>query len=185
MNLKIFNIRDAIINLEEIKKLYEEAFPKVERYDFEYLIKKNELDDVNFEVIYDNTDLVAILFTVIQDDILYIQYIAVNSNLRGKGYGSAILDLVKEKYAKYTIILEIEEIDKAAENYMQRIKRKNFYEKNGFVSTNKTIKKGKNVLEIMTTNKDVIVDTKLCINIFKKVANPFTKLIAPFIIKVI
>ena len=59
---------------------------------------------------------------------------------RGKGFGSKILESIKQKYINYRIVLCIEQIDKNSNNYKQRIKRKEFYTKNGFKDASYTIK---------------------------------------------
>ena len=45
------------------------------------------------------------------------------------------MDSMNEKYSDKRIVLTIEELDEKKENYQQRVKRKAFYEKNGFSST--------------------------------------------------
>ena len=59
-------------------------------------------------------------------------YLAISDAVRGKVYGSAVLQAVQKKYAGKRIILNIEEMDETGPNYAQRVKRKAFYQKNGF-----------------------------------------------------
>ena len=65
-------------------------------------------------------------------DVVILLYLAISDAVRGKGYGSAVLQAVQKKYAGKRIILNIEEMDEQAANYAQRVKRKAFYQKNGF-----------------------------------------------------
>ena len=61
---------------------------------------------------------------------------------RGHGYGSGVLQLLKKRYP-HTIMLCIEEVDEKYENYQQRIHRKSFYLRNGFLEMGfKYVEKG-------------------------------------------
>ena len=72
-------------------------------------------------------------------------YLAVESGLRNKNYGSQILTDLKEKYK--TLFLSVDEpIDDIS------IKRKNFYLKNGFYDTNKFYQDTGVNYEILCTN---------------------------------
>lgn len=98
------------------------------------------------------------MYNVYYKDIIYVFYLAINENLRGQGYGSKILNLIKDKYSNHRIILNIEEIDKNSDNYKQRVKRKEFYKKNGFYDLNYTIKEAGVTYEMLMyskKNKDV------------------------------
>lgn len=59
--------------------------------------------------------------------------------MRGKGYVSAVIQSVKPRYSKYRIILNIKAVDPNNNKYEQRIKRKEFYERNGFKDANYSI----------------------------------------------
>ena len=65
---------------------------------------------------------------------------AVSETERGKGCGSGALQAAKDKYAGQKIFLSIEQLDEEAENYDQRVKRKQFYERNGFKDLNLKLK---------------------------------------------
>ena len=60
-------------------------------------------------------------------------FFAIDEEKRGKGYGSAILQLLQKQYK--TVVLNVELLDPAAENYTQRKRRFAFYQKNGLVDT--------------------------------------------------
>tara|TARA_R110002060_G_scaffold21863_3_gene29630 strand:- start:440 stop:697 length:258 start_codon:yes stop_codon:yes gene_type:complete len=50
------------------------------------------------------------------------------------------VDSIGNKYSGKMIVLNIEELDEKEDNYQQRVKRKAFYESNGFISTGFIIK---------------------------------------------
>ncbi len=128
--------RDALkeeIHLQEIEKLYEESFPDNEKVPFAILMNwvkegKSTLYSVTLK-----EEVVALSYVVPYQDILFLFYLAVCKNEQGKGYGSAVLSFIKKKYGDRRIIINIEELDEKALNYSQRLQRKAFYEKNGFV----------------------------------------------------
>lgn len=62
-------------------------------------------------------------------------FLAIDRNARSKGYGGAALKALADAYPQLQIILDFEEIDENAENIDQRLRRKNFYLRNGFRKT--------------------------------------------------
>lgn len=53
------------------------------------------------------------------------------NRLRGRGAGSAALELIREKYAGQGVFVEIESIFEEGKDQQERIRRKSFYLKNG------------------------------------------------------
>lgn len=183
MNINILNISEVKKDYVEIKELYEESFPRTERFPFNYIIRKSNKKDIQFDVVYDENKMIGMSYIILEVNIAFILYFAVNNKHRGKGYGTEILKQVKEKYKNYTILLEIEEIKEDSSNFEQRIRRKAFYEKNGFFGTNKLIKEGPHIFEIMTTNANTSFDEKLFRRIYKKMFNGIGRLIVPIFIR--
>ena len=183
MNINILNISEVKKDYVEIKELYEESFPRTERFPFNYIIRKSNKKDIQFDVVYDENKMIGMSYIILEGNIAFILYFAVNNKHRGKGYGTEILKQVKEKYKNHTILLEIEEIKEDSSNYEQRIRRKAFYEKNGFFGTNKLIKEGPHIFEIMTTNENNSFDEKIFRRIYKKMFNGIGRLIVPIFIR--
>ena len=94
------------------------------------------------------------MFAVINKKTVFIWYLAVNDKMRSCGYGSAILNDVKEKYAGCEITLNVEPLYTTADNYEQRVKRIAFYARNGFLNTEKIIKFKKDDFLVLSTKKD-------------------------------
>lgn len=59
-----------------------------------------------------------------------------NAEEFNKGYGAAILHRLKADFQGKVIFLNVEPLDVQAENYEQRIRRVDFYHRNGFEPTN-------------------------------------------------
>lgn len=120
----------------EIKNLCATAFPKNEQmpvWVLRLLAKRNGID---FTAYYDNDTFCGISYTVCKNDTVFVLYLAVNDKIRSKGYGSQILDSIKKNYIGKSVVLNIEPLDSDAENYEQRVKRFEFYKRNGFSNTN-------------------------------------------------
>ena len=72
------------------------------------------------------------MYTIENDKYYFILYLAVNQEMRSKGYGGEILNYAYEQDGKRNIILNVERLDQTADNYEQRLKRVSFYEKTGY-----------------------------------------------------
>ncbi|MCL6445071.1 MAG: GNAT family N-acetyltransferase [Alicyclobacillus sp.] len=72
------------------------------------------------------TDNVVVAYAEFPD-FIFIDYLLVNPNTRGKGIGSRVLEAFKRKGK--TIVVEVEPPDAEDQN---TLRRKRFYEKNGF-----------------------------------------------------
>ncbi len=148
--MKFINYKDDKKIIKDIKPLYISAFPKDERAPLFHLKLKARKDTVNLYGIYNENVFVGFVYSVEYRDILYVYYFAVNESLRGGGYGSKILSFLKEDNKGKRIALNIEELDENAPNNAQRIKRKAFYEKNGFVDCNLKVKEWSVVLDVLS-----------------------------------
>ena len=100
---------------KKVKKLYKEAFPINERLPIFILKILSKKRKANFYEIYDNTSFIGMLYNVYYKDIVFVLYLAIDNQFRGKGYGSKVLNLIKEKYDKNRIILNIEKINEKAQ----------------------------------------------------------------------
>lgn len=154
-NLNFIDIKNNKECNKEVLQLYNEAFPKDERIPIcllKILVRKNK---AKFYGIYDNEKFSGLIYNIFYKDIVFIFYLAIDKETRGQGYGTKVLESIKQKYRNYRIILCIEHTDKNSNNYEQRIKRKNFYIKNGFKDANYTIRERNVVYEMLYYNNNV------------------------------
>ena len=114
----------------EIVRLYRAAFPREERVALELLLETDGPYD--FIACYDGEMLCGFYSTLTMGDITHVLFLAVEETLRGNGYGSQILDVVRRAYPDKRLILDVEMPDPEAENQEQRTKRIAFYERNGY-----------------------------------------------------
>ena len=113
--------------------LYCSDFPKAERLPIQFLM--NQEIDAALTACYDGETFCGFYSTLTFKDITHILFLAVDDTLRGHGYGSDFLELISQRYPDNRIILDIEAEDPTAPNCEQRIKRKAFYERNGYTES--------------------------------------------------
>ncbi|MDF0728422.1 GNAT family N-acetyltransferase [Cytobacillus sp. S13-E01] len=135
MELLLESINKNSKDIEKVKDLYYGSFPEVERHPMDLLFYKANLNCVDFLAIYDKDIFVGFTYLITHKNLTYVLYLAIDGNVRSKGYGSLVLSQIKEKYSKNQIILNIEVIDESAINFEQRVTRKKFYERNGYESS--------------------------------------------------
>ena len=70
-----------------------------------------------------------------------------NSKKRNRGYGSKILNDIKEKYQDKTILLCYEEVDEKYEDFLDRKNREKFYSRNGFINNELKTQEGEVVYQ--------------------------------------
>lgn len=151
--LSFINVKHDRKCKKEVKKLYQEAFPKEEKMPFWLLCLLDKENTTQFYGIYDKEQFVGLVYNVYYQDIVFIFYLAINPKLRGQGYGSRVLKALQEKYLQYRMVLNIEQVDEKSSNYQQRLKRRKFYENNGFSGLNYTITEMGVVYEMMGYDK--------------------------------
>ena len=113
-------------NFSLVYKRLIDAFPYEERRDEADEEKCFLKSQFNFCEITDDDESVGLIVFWVFERFLFIEHIAINKEIRSKGYGSKTIDLIKSKF-NLPIILEAE----APETEMQQ-KRIKFYENLGF-----------------------------------------------------
>ena len=68
--------------------------------------------------------------------IVFVMFFAVDKTLRSKGYGSAILQEIQNKYPNKKIIISIEPCDSKCPDIELRKRRKDFYMRSGYKEKN-------------------------------------------------
>ncbi len=138
-----------------IKKLYKKSFPLNERAPFFIVKKKTITGKAEMLIAKENDQFIGFFYIVCNENLVYLFYFAVNDTQRGKGYGSKMLQMLKERYSGKNIFLAREQLDIKADNYDERIKRRNFYIRNGFKDTNLLIKEASVIYDVMALNDDI------------------------------
>lgn len=129
--MKFIKLTKESSDIAVLEKINEEAFPENERN----LI--TDLIDTGASVlgVYEYSE--AIGFVVVREykDILYLAYLAVRSDSRDRGIGSAVVEELVNTYFQKQIVVEYEALDGTVYDSPARIARRNFYRRNGFRQT--------------------------------------------------
>ena len=128
---------------------------------------------IDITAYYDEDTFCGFTYTVTEGNILFVLFFAVDDKLRGKGFGSAILNHLKESDPQKTVLLNVEPLDPNASNFDERIRRFRFYEKNGFFDTNYDIEEIGGVFRVLATMPTF--DKKEYLRIFRKMSFGFWK----------
>lgn len=157
--MKKVNIKSSKTIRNKVKELYYQAFPKEELIPWWLVKMMNRRKGADVSAYMDNDIFCGFTYTYTIDEMLFVFYFAVNDELRGKGYGSKILTMLKEENPEKTITLNIEPLEENAINIEQRRKRFSFYKKNGFYDTGYSVTDIGGDFTALSTRDDFDVET--------------------------
>lgn len=144
-------------DIKHIKKIFKYSFPKEERMPFFMMLLLTKIQDMEFLSFYHKDTLCGFVYMLSNQQITFIIYLAVDEELRSKGYGSAIISEIQRMYPNHKIVLYIDRPDVDAPDKEQRIKRKNFYLKNNFKESGYFVQSTPTILqEVLVKNGDFV-----------------------------
>ena len=146
---------------KELRKLYHDAFPINERIPFDQITEYRDIIDIN--IFTYNSNFVGFSINVLYKDLLYVLYFAMTSKYRSKGFGSQAMELIRRNNLDKSIVLDIEAINPNSTNSLERIKRKKFYLRAGFMETGIEYYQKNVLFEVLCLGKLVTID---CIDDF-------------------
>lgn len=144
--------RKVKLSNTDIKRIYFEAFPKKERMPFPMMVAMSKLWNTQFVGFYDGDVPCGFIYLASMSKIVFVMFLAVDKRLRSKGYGSSILQQLKNEHPDKKIIISIESCDNSAPDIALRKRRKAFYMRNGYQETGYMMKLGGVAQEIIITN---------------------------------
>ncbi len=118
----------------EIRELYDGSFPDDERIPFDILLR-NLNEDMSMWAVLDGDRIVGMDVLMRDEDIVYLAYICVKEEERGRGYGSKILDEIAKQNEGKRIVADIEEVRESDPSFGLQKRRRNFYLRNGYGPT--------------------------------------------------
>lgn len=147
--IRKFKIKDW----KNVLKIYNDSFPKNERFPF-FLLYFNVLrKNSSIFVLEIDNSIYGFIDLIHYNNMIFILYLAIDTIQRNNGYGSTLLRWCLDKYQDKIIYLNIDEVDNKFDNYKLRKKRLDFYLHNGFYLTDYlSIEKDVN-FNILSTNK--------------------------------
>lgn len=132
--MRSVQLNPADVN-EEVRRLYETAFPKEEQIPWADLMRLMKTMSLDFTVYYEDENLVGLTIVYPRKQFNWFWYFAVPEELRGQGIGQRILTQLIEEYKGKSNILDMESPEQVCENSEQRKRRHAFYLRNGFRDT--------------------------------------------------
>jgi GNAT superfamily N-acetyltransferase len=120
---------------DDIRHLYETAFPTEEQIPWEELMILVKAMSLDFTSYYEDGQLVGFTIVYPRKTFNWFWYFAVRPELRGNGRGQWILSYLIDKYQGQTSILDMESPDQECDNREQLQRRHAFYLRNGFRDT--------------------------------------------------
>ena len=134
MAIKAKKVSHKLVEYPSICYLMKSAFPKNEQFPLWLLRLLTIRKNINFRAFFDDDQFCGILYTAENSKYIFVLYLAVNDKIRSKGYGSQMLQWLKQSTSK-AIVLNVEAINDNATNFKQRERRMEFYKKNGITDT--------------------------------------------------
>lgn len=153
-------LREIISNSDwkKLKQLYKTAFPRYERKPLWIVRMKHRKGEADIWVIEHESEFAGMAITVNELDMVLLDYFAICDEKRNCGLGGKALQVLQKKYEGKRFFLEIESVDEEADNIEERIKRKQFYLRNGMSETGVKAHVYTVVMEILGHNCEVTFD---------------------------
>ena len=147
--LKVKVVNSRLKEYKNILNLYKESFPKNERLPIWLLNIMSKRTCVDFLAFYDNNIFCGFSYLIHNNNITFILYLAIDTSIRSKGYGTKILNLISNNKQNNSIILNIETVSNKYADYKQRLNLQKFYFKNGFVDTKYKLVDSGNIYDVL------------------------------------
>ena len=105
--LQLKTVTPQFADFDKVSALYHSAFPENERRPlvemFSFLSGGGE-----FLALYDGETFCGFVCLLSWQDITHILYLAIDSRLRGRGYGTGMLSAIRQRYPHSRLIADIE-----------------------------------------------------------------------------
>ena len=136
---------------DRVNELYTDAFPRVDKFAFDAMCRFAKDGGAEFSAYLDDGEFCGFSYVLKAEKYLFILYVAVDDSKRSKGYGTRVMDRLKEVNPGLDFVLDIELPYEDAANAEQRYRRRTFYERNGFWCTGDVFGVDDDLYLIMTT----------------------------------
>lgn len=117
----------TLLHWLRLYKLYLNAFPRSERKPFSVITRQHRKGIFDVWCIRQQGLFAGLAITVKSDELVLLDYLAIEKNYRNHGIGSAVLPLLRQKYAGKGLFLEIESVYENTPDLALRQRRKQFY----------------------------------------------------------
>ena len=135
MKLNIEKITRESRFWEQLHSLAKEAFPPEEYLAPDKLVEMSLADNFDFLALTDCNMFIGFMVVQTYKDLAYLFFLAIDPPCRAKGYGSHAIETLQALYPNKKQVVDFEMLDSEAPNNEQRIKRRQFYLRNGYKET--------------------------------------------------
>lgn len=123
-----------------LEELYMASFPENERKKFSTIIEMRNRCICNLHTIWNDDQRAGLAFVIKIGSTVLLDYLAIDPEMRGKGIGGQALKALCGEYDGCDFYIEIEDPEAKCDNREERLARRAFYLKNGFVETGDRIR---------------------------------------------
>ena len=117
-------------------ELYTEAFDRRMQVPLQSLFRVSALHKADFMAVFDDDIFIGFYYVYLHGDSAFLYYLAVTESMRCRGYGTEILDLIKDNYCPERRIVLCTEAPLVDDKLVSsRYRRLGFYSRNGFIDT--------------------------------------------------
>lgn len=131
-------LRRMSVDDTDVQRMHEinvASFPPEEFIPTEEMFTFGNMD-IRVLGIYADGVLAGFFTVIVVPGCVYLCYFAVDELMRGKGIGTAALGKLMEMFSDRQLVVDFEAYDEPdAENVEERIRRRHFYYRNGFMET--------------------------------------------------
>ena len=99
--------QEGIKNSKEIRRIYKENFPKVERVPFNKLFSAPFANFKLYGFYNDAGETVGFVHLIEEDKFVHVNYIAVDKKRQREGFGSKFIEWIKLEFNK-PIVVDVE-----------------------------------------------------------------------------
>ncbi len=121
---------------DAVERIYLDSFPECERIPLEHLVGEDSRG--RMYAVTDSGETVGLYYTVTYPEFVFLFYLAVAAEHRGRELGGRILEGICEG-AGLPVVLNVEEVSDSFGDYEVRRKRLGFYLAHGFSDTGKVL----------------------------------------------
>ena len=115
-------------------RLYLSAFPREERKPFSIIRRMYREGNTDVWCVCRRGKMLGMATTVNGEGLILLDYLAMDSRVRGQGIGSQVLAMLQEMYGHCGLFVEIESTRQSGADQPQRLRRKEFYRRGGMES---------------------------------------------------
>lgn len=158
------------LDMKFILDLYQSAFHEQIRKPFSVIERKTAMGSMEILLIQDEGKRCGFAITASQGELVLLDYFAVSDKWRCQGIGSEALLLMKELYSDKQFYLEIEKPDERADDQEERLRRKDFYLKNGMLDTGICIELFGEKMELLASKPGLTFEQ--CEKLYRELLGP-------------